>query len=413
MQLITNYLKKLMADMELRLGCRIDLLEDRDSQFPAKIEFARNYARDFHVLRYNPEKCKSGYPLFGILLQSFIQLKELPNGSLGLTLAASGPEEERRFDADIKADPVGRRLLVAHGTQADAIEKMLLGGIIAQSCNQILEMLAVDVVIRDYPEAVPDMKVYLKSAALEGSLMSYAQLLEVYPRFIVDTNRILNLMFAMKCGEICKEKLIDAYKPTSDEVDRALDLYNFYRKERDSLKASGSIAADVLFKVLHELKIDRYARLVDREIAPIVVSDSMPMDDELTEEQRASLKKFYENFGDGKKDSDLMILAMLKVLFEIRLMPLEAVRSLALEVGQLAESGISVGKKYTLKMLPNRGEIWGSEILAYYYVTWAKVFPERLEALNLPYKDAYEKALKKFKGENGDNLQKNVERGNL
>ena len=32
------------------------------------------------------------------------------------------------------------------------------------------------------------------------------------------------------------------------------------------------------------------------------------------------------------------------------------------------------------------------EVLAYYYVTWAKVFPDKLDMLGLPYKKTYERA---------------------
>ena len=34
----------------------------------------------------------------------------------------------------------------------------------------------------------------------------------------------------------------------------------------------------------------------------------------------------------------------------------------------------------------------GLEVLAYYYVTWARVFPDQLDGLGLPYKKAYESA---------------------
>lgn len=34
-----------------------------------------------------------------------------------------------------------------------------------------------------------------------------------------------------------------------------------------------------------------------------------------------------------------------------------------------------------------------SDALAYYYVTWAKAFPDYLDALGLPYKAAYASAL--------------------
>ena len=115
--------------------------------------------------------------------------------------------------------------------------------------------------------------------------------------------------------------------------------------------------------------------------------------DGLTDEQRASLAKFYENFGDGKSDSELMVLGMYKALREVRMMPLEAVRALALEIALLGANGISPSKKYNLRSMPNRHDIMGLEILAYYYVTWAKVFPDKLDMIGLPYKKAYDSAV--------------------
>ena len=56
-------------------------------------------------------------------------------------------------------------------------------------------------------------------------------------------------------------------------------------------------------------------------------------------------------------------------------------------------NGISPSKKYTLTNLPSRGEMYGTEILAYYYVTWARVFPDNLKMIGLTYDKAYEKAM--------------------
>ena len=52
-----GYLEKLIAEMESRLGCKIDVVEDVNSNYPSKIEYARNYARQCHVLRVNPKRC--------------------------------------------------------------------------------------------------------------------------------------------------------------------------------------------------------------------------------------------------------------------------------------------------------------------------------------------------------------------
>ena len=389
----TPYLEKLKDEMEGRLGCKIEIVEDGDSSFPCKIEYARNYARDRHVLRVNPARCVNAYPIFFVLLNTKLQLQETASGALGVLQPVSSAEEHDRFNADFKADPVGRSLIAAVGSGADAVVQKLCAGLITQSCNQVLEMLAADVVLRDYPDAVEDMKRFLAASAVEGAAVPYEELRRTYPAFIVKVNRLLNLMFAMRCGEVCGKKLIDAYNPTSDEIDKALDLYNFYRTERDLLKTEGRIVGDVLRNILYKLKVARYVHLEVREIAPVPQAEWNDVGDGLTDEQRASLEKFYENFGDGKSDSELMVLGMFKILREVRKMPLEAVRAIAIEIALLGANGISPSKKYNLKTMPNRRDIMGLEILAYYYVTWAKVFPDKLDMLGLPYKKAYESAV--------------------
>ena len=389
----TPYLEKLKAEMEDRLGCKIEIVEDRDSSYPCKMEFARNYARDRHLLRVNPARCINAYPIFFNLLNMKLQLQKTEEGAWGILQPVSSKEEFDRFNADFKNDPAGGRLIAALGSAADPLVTKLRGALITQACNQVLEMLAADVVLRDYPEAVEDMKQYLAASAVEGAAITYKELRQTYPAFIVKANRLLNLMFSMRCGEICGKKLIDAYKPASDEIDKALDLYNFYRAERDLLKTEGRIVGDVLKNILYRLKVARYVHLKVGEIAPVQQAYGSDDGDGLTDEQRASLAKFYENFGDGKSDSELMVLGMYKVLREVRIMPLEAVRAIALEIALLGANGISPSKKYNLRSMPNRHDIMGSEILAYYYVTWAKVFPDKLDMIGLPYKKAYESAV--------------------
>ena len=388
-----EYLTKLKTEMEGRLGCGIEVVEDSDSIYPCKMEYARNYARPHHVLRVNPARCVNAYPIFFNLLNTKLQLQETADGALGILQPVSSKEEFERFEADFKSDPAGGKLFAALGSGVDGVVTKLRAAMITQACSQVFEMLAADVVLREYPEAVEDMKQYLAAAAVEGTAVPYDELRRTYPAFIVKTNRLLNLMFSMRCGEICGKKLIDAYKPTPDELDKALDLFNFYRAERDLLKTEGRIVGDVLKNILYKLKVARYVHLEVRAIAPVPQTESGEAGDGLTDEQRASLQKFYENFGDGKSDSDLMVLGMYKVLREVRKMPLEAVRALALEIAFLGTKGISPSKKYNLRSLPNRHDIMGAEILAYYYVTWARVFPDKLDMIGLPYKKTYESAL--------------------
>ena len=50
---MTGCLTKLNAEMEGRLGCGIEVVEDRDLGCVCRFEFARNYVRKHRVLRVN------------------------------------------------------------------------------------------------------------------------------------------------------------------------------------------------------------------------------------------------------------------------------------------------------------------------------------------------------------------------
>ena len=390
-----EYVLKIKAEMEELLGCPIDIVEDRDMPYPCKMEYARNYMRDRHVIRVNPGRCPNGYPIFSMMLLAKLQLQEVEGGEFGILQPVSSTEEFTRFNEAVKADRIGTAILKSQGAaEFDSVVNMLRGGLISQASSQVMEMLASDEVLKSYPEAVEDMKAYLKPNALVGAGMPHAELLKIYPRFVVEANRRLNILYAMRCGEFCGEKLVDAYKPTPAEIDQGLDLYAIYRAERDALAKDGRIAGGVIAKLLKELKLDAFVHLRVIEIAPMVRKERESAPDGLTKEQDESLQRYYENYGDGKRDGSLMALGIFKVMLELRRMPLSLVRSLAVEIAQLGANGISPAKKYRLTAFPNRGEIWGEEILAYYYATWAKVFPEHLDSIGLPYKEAYAEALR-------------------
>ena len=412
---LKDYVLKLKGEMENLLGCPIEIVEDENCSLPVKIEFAHNYARNSHVIRLNPNQCVNCYPVFAIMLQTKLQLK--PNeGGYDCLQPASTPEQCQSFADMFRSDKKGQELLRKYGpTQFDGLVENLRVGLVTQATSQVMEMLASDVVLRDYPDAVEDMKIYLKGQVLVGAGATKEQLLEMFPRFIVTANRRMNIAFTMKVGEICGEKLIDAYKPTPEEIDAALDIYNFYRNERDLVKKSGGVYGDILENMLRYTKVGRFARLTAVDIAPI--DTPRPEDDGLTDYAREELAKFKKNFGDAnEQDPMIMTLAMYKVIRELRRWPLESVKSLGMEIALLGATGLSPNKSYRLKHFPNRGEIPGREVLAYYYVSWAMAIPEKLDLLNLPYKKAYAAAMSVIDAEDGKggaNCPKSTEGGGV
>ncbi len=75
------------------------------------------------------------------------------------------------------------------------------------------------------------------------------------------------------------------------------------------------------------------------------------------------------------------------------------VKRIAYKIGMLGTKGIDPDKSgYTIDAIIGK-EFSGYEILAYYYVSWAQVFPNELKAQDLPFTKAYELALQMFAGE--------------
>lgn len=74
------------------------------------------------------------------------------------------------------------------------------------------------------------------------------------------------------------------------------------------------------------------------------------------------------------------------------------IKRIAFETANLGVNGISPQKQYSLKSIPGK-EFGGYELLAYYYVSWATVFPDKVDLLGLPFKNAYEAAKNNFNKE--------------
>jgi len=72
------------------------------------------------------------------------------------------------------------------------------------------------------------------------------------------------------------------------------------------------------------------------------------------------------------------------------------VKKIAFEIATVGINGISPQKKYSIKSIADK-EFGGYEFLAYYYVSWAREFPDALDKIGLPFTKAYETALEMYK----------------
>jgi hypothetical protein len=107
--------------------------------------------------------------------------------------------------------------------------------------------------------------------------------------------------------------------------------------------------------------------------------------------------QFALNHQDGADPMETMMMSMymLSAMQAFDKMSHDEVKKIAFEIATVGISGISPKKKYNIQSIPDK-EFGGYEFLAYYYVSWAREFPDALDKLGLPFNKAYETALEMY-----------------
>ena len=104
---------------------------------------------------------------------------------------------------------------------------------------------------------------------------------------------------------------------------------------------------------------------------------------------------------DGADPTETMMMSMymLGAMQYFDTLEPHEVHRIALEIAMVGVTGINPNKKYSIKSMPDK-EFGGYELLAYYYVSWARAIPDKLEHLGLPFSKAYESALQLYNAKN-------------
>ena len=100
---------------------------------------------------------------------------------------------------------------------------------------------------------------------------------------------------------------------------------------------------------------------------------------------------------DGANPTETMMMSMymLGAMEYFDTLDPHDVHCIALEIAMVGVTGIHPEKKYSINSIPDK-EFGGYQLLAYYYVSWARAIPDKIEQLGLPFSKAYESALQMY-----------------
>lgn len=401
----TNYInvgKGIKDELEAVDHVNIRISEDNSLNVHAKLEYAPWHAAKEHVIRYNPEKDFVEH----LFIHEMMHLKMSQQATLAHRgkVMISTDETRKAFNKRYMKFMQSKHKHIP----SDELKKVMAGlanGLGLQLMNCPLDLFVEHIIYTQYPIVRPIQLLSLFHqeednihSVREGSKSGF------FPREITTANKVMNIVTSMHFKDIYGINLIGQYQPTKQEYDQAQDLYDEFKAYLKTYSAGDEY--EMMEYFIQSFNMEDLAEIVDET----TISSGMKADlslegdlkdiagDALSEEEvDVANADFALRHQDGANPTETMMMAMymLGAMKYFDTIEPQDVHRIALEIAMVGVTGINPNKKYSIKSIPNR-EFGGYEFLAYYYVSWARAIPEKLEHLGLPFSKAYETALQMY-----------------
>lgn len=395
-------LVEFIQEIESLTNREVRIEEDASISTAAKVEFAENYGRDFHLVKTNPKYPNTDHLIAHELTHLKLAEEARKAGVNKLFIGKDGKLEE--FKKTISG---ALKKLEKKGIPESSISKYskdLFQGILGQVFNTPIDLFIEDFLYASYPELRYVQFVSLYQMNQEAhKAVNDPKIIELSPPDILSKSRIFNVVYARHFETLFGVKMEKQYfiRPfEKEQVDAFWDEFNEYRNDREP--------GEEYELVQHwgeDLELDNYFKLAD-EIA--YRSENTPpsktAEDVLTQIERDPLQqkdfdddeaeklKIFQEQHAGKNLNMAVAMYMVGALEYFKGMPTEKVKDIAYEIAMLGRTGISPEKKgYKLNKIPGT-TFTGYRLLAYYYVSWAIALPEVLNDLQMPFEKEYELA---------------------
>jgi hypothetical protein len=225
-----------------------------------------------------------------------------------------------------------------------------------------------------------------------------------FPKEIVYANKVMNIVTSMHFKEIYGIDLIKEYHPTKQELEHAKDLYEEFKAYLDTFKAGDEY--EMIEYFVQSFNMEDLVEITDENQVTAGMKADLSMKGDLKDLSQDALSAedvdvanadFALKHQDGANPTETMMMSMymLGAMEYFDTLDPHDVHRIALEIAMVGVTGIHPEKKYSIKSIPDK-EFGGYQLLAYYYVSWARAIPDKLEHLGLPFSKAYESALQMY-----------------
>lgn len=392
-----NVYRQYQVKLEDEGSTEIDIVEDNNITYNAKIEFAENYNRQNHIVRYKPLQTAVEHLIMHELLHLDFVIQARKE-DINQLFVSTGYHKS----VFIKSIEPAVKNLKKLGYSESTIEKYCSGifdGINSQIYNAPIDLFIENFLYDEYPELRPFQFLSLFSIINNGILaVTEKNIVKLSPPDILSKSRILNLVNALQFKELFGIDLTDKFKATQAETHRAKQFYNEYLEYIKDKEPAEEY--ELVQHWAEDLKLDHYFELRSEiqfrknkntdSIFDSLQNDPLGMEDRDPAKER-QMKKFQESqktIGTNMA----VVFFMVDALQFFKGMPTETIKKIAVEIALQGTQGYSPDKEdYTINLIPGK-TFSGNHILAYFYVSWQLAMPESVNQLGLPFENEYEMA---------------------
>jgi len=401
----TNYInvwKGIKDELEAIDHVNIRIVEDKSLNVHAKLEYAPLHAAKEHVIRYNPEKDFVEH----LFIHEMMHLKMNQQASLANRAKAVISTEQTRNEFKKRyLSFMKKKHSHIPSSEMDKVIFGLADGLGLQLMNCPLDLFVEHKIYTDYQIARPIQLLSLFHMEQDNiNAVKQAASNGFFPKEIVYANKVMNIVTSMHFKEIYGINLIGQYHPTKQELEHAKDLYEEFKAYLNTYKAGDEY--EMLEYFVQSFNMDELVEIVDESQVTAGMKADLSLQGDLKDLADDALSKedvdvanadFALKHQDGANPTETMMMSMymLGAMEYFDTLAPQDVHRIALEIAMVGVTGIHPQKRYSIKSMPNK-EFGGYQLLAWYYVSWARAIPEKLEHLGLPFSKAYESALQMY-----------------
>ncbi len=378
---------------------RIDIIQDEEIPTAAKFEFAENYDRETHIVKYKPS-----YPAVEhLIMHELVHLDfviEARKGELNqLFISTQNHKTEfiKGLEPTIKKF---NKMGISEKSISDYCSN-LFEGLNRQIFNTPIDLFIEDFLYNEFAELRPFQFISLYNMLQDGiKAVTDKKIVELSPKDIISKSKIYNIVNAIQFKELFGFDFIKDFNATSIELKLATEFHEEYLQYKDDKEP-----AEEYELVLHwaeDLKLDKNFELVNEhdyrtkrtDIYNLLSSiEKDPYDleskDPYKQREMDKFQKSQEQIGINMA----VALFMVDALQFFEAMPQDEIKKIAIEIAMQGTQGYRPDKD-DYKINSVKGKTFsGYHILAYYYVSWSLAIPEMVSQLNLPYEAEYKMAL--------------------